>query len=229
MAFNSNFTGEIMKDEVDEDEVDEDAIEERNECIDSVLNELPRNVVNAPFPFTDLDHHFKLARSNAVQGHVLPPIPALNIQYTVKWFGRYVWGGRMPFVHGDLTRDNVVYNPPYLFIIDFEPGHVSSLSLSGNYMENLQKVAGDLCDFFRSIEQLNGPGFIDTVFPGYNFSYIINQWNDNTTPIPAEYIRVFRYFLSLIIEPGRLVALFGAEGGKRKSNRKSKRKSRKYR
>jgi tRNA A-37 threonylcarbamoyl transferase component Bud32 len=228
---NFAFTGEIMEEELKEPE-DEDEYEklnDRNELIENVLSTLPRQI-NVPFPYIDLNHHWKLKRPNAVKGTIMPIIEPHQIIDTIKWFGEHIWGNVItPFIHGDITYDNVVNNPPYLFIIDFDPENIQSLDLTGNPKnDNLKKIAGDLIDFFKSVETLNqkhNPEYnINSLGLGLDFHTIIQIWNNHDLEIPPEFIEPLKDFLRHLIEPGMYVRLFPTNGGKRKSKRKSKRK-----
>jgi len=82
-----------------------------------------------------------------------PFIPVSEILKTLRFLYNILWFAKPPlrrFCHGDLTESNIVYNPPYLFIIDYQPGHVKELS-----EENDHLIYRDFVDFLFSIETHN--------------------------------------------------------------------------
>ncbi len=122
-----------------------------------ILNEL-----NPPFPYISPDEdgrlrHFQLTRYSAGVGERQPMIPGENVIHSIYWFAHHMWGNAtMPFVHGDMTESNVIFNPPYLFVIDFEPGLIQPLALvPGQQRENSRRISSDLIDFLRSVKTSN--------------------------------------------------------------------------
>jgi hypothetical protein len=79
------------------------------------------------------------------------------IKNTLLWLKKYMWEhSTNPFVHGDLTDDNIVYNSPNLWIIDYEPGLTKRNPFGVDIFTRFIyyfNILIDLCDFGNSIIQ----------------------------------------------------------------------------
>jgi hypothetical protein len=82
-----------------------------------------------------------------------PFIPVSEILKTLRFLYNILWFAKPPlrrFCHGDLSESNIVYNPPYLFIIDYQPGHVREIQEGDDHL-----IYRDFVDFLFSIETHN--------------------------------------------------------------------------
>lgn len=97
--------------------------------------------------------HYKLKRITNTASEKYPFIPVSEILKTIRFLYNILWFAKPPlrrFCHGDLTESNIVYNPPYLFIIDYQPGHVRELNEGDDHL-----IYRDFVDFLFSIETHN--------------------------------------------------------------------------
>ena len=129
----------------------------RNKKIKELIIELSINGdFHPPFPYVSFDgdtfKHYRLDREKE-------PTDLINnnntIVHTLQWLNRYMWSNNNSFVHGDLTDDNIIYNEPYLWIIDFEPGITKENKLFNQDIFSLfiyyYNILIDLFDFGNSI------------------------------------------------------------------------------
>jgi len=135
---------EVMIDE----EYDDDDV--RNEIIDHIIA-TKRGV--PPFTYVGKTEdgqyvHYKLNRAE-----VLPFIERDIILYTLHQLAETLWCRNPVYVHGDLTKDNMIVHEGQLFIIDFEPGQVKKCGLSDP--NAIDYIFEDIYDFLRSIRAIN--------------------------------------------------------------------------
>lgn len=129
---------------------------ERNEKIQELIN----SGSNEPFPYVNLYTtpinygyaiitgfvHYKLDRTYT-------DIPTTEmIISTLKWLNSNLWRHSNPYVHGDLTVDNIIVNLNKLWIIDYEPGLFQKLT-NTNYSNYLILI--DLYDFGTTLDVYN--------------------------------------------------------------------------
>lgn len=104
-----------------------------------------------------------------------PFIPVFEILKTLRFLYNILWFAKPPlrrFCHGDLTESNIVYNPPYLFIVDYEPGHVKEIQEGYDHL-----IYRDFVDFLFSIETHNKKHD-----PSYSVIDAINSANLESRP-----------------------------------------------
>lgn len=162
-------------------------LDERNEIVNNILQSLDPTQINAPFPFVKMNEtdpryktiercdetkiskhgdrniktgfiHYKLREVNCTNKEKCPPIPYLTFSNTIIWLKENLWCTKRPAVHGDLTVSNLFYNPPYLFIIDFEPGMTVYLNTE-NYIEFIETDINDLFDSYKSFNNISDSDF----------------------------------------------------------------------
>jgi len=139
---------------------------------------------------------------------------------TLRWLSRNLWFNASPFVHGDLSDDNIVVSPDQLWIIDFEPGLFEPL-------ESELEIFMDYMQFHISVLKINQTcneklGETNHVLPFAHPSLpeIFEKQKDKI-PLNEKETRIIHTVLDTL----RQLLTSGGKKSKRKLKRKSKRKT----
>ena len=195
----------LMEDCINKGDMDD--LDERNQIVHDILLSFDPKRINAPFPFVQINEadpryitrricdettniktgfvHYQLREPDGTRGEKFDPIPLETFKYTIKCLIKNLWCTERPAVHGDLTDSNLIYNPPYLFIKDFEPGLTLYLNTE-NYIESIETDINDLFNSYRSINEMSYDDFDRTLLPFQERikRYVINCVGQKPLPEP---------------------------------------------
>jgi len=79
-----------------------------------------------PFPFTDLmsnpRKHYILDRPNTYKDVTVINNFITNSMFKslIQWMGDNFWFNKTPFIHGDLSKDNITVTPGKIWVLDYE-------------------------------------------------------------------------------------------------------------
>lgn len=197
---------EIMKEEqFTQNNYYPEEILSRNKKIKELIIELSINGdFHPPFPYVSFDgdtfKHYQLDRDK----EPTDLIHNNTIIHTLQWLNKYMWSHSNSFVHGDLTDDNIIYNEPYLWIIDFEPGITKENKIFNEHIFSLNiyyyNILIDLFDFGNSILIKNKRINENYIFGLYNIVELKElYWFIDKNFLTEEYISTYDELYNKVI------------------------------
>ena len=185
------------------------------------LLSLLSNQVKPPFPYIRFENgvffHIKFERpeTGRFSKRINNPVSHTMFIQTLQWLSRNLWFNSNPFIHGDLTDDNIIVAPNQLWIIDFQPGLFipidSEMDIFIDYMEfhisvlKINEQCNTLLGMQIPIIQFSHP----------NLPYIFEKQKSSVDLTNGEF-EIIRIVLATIRE----LSISGGKLNRKKTNRK---------
>ena len=178
-----------------------------------------------PFPYSSFENgkfiHLKFVRPETTRDdykRINCSVSMSMFLHTLKWLSRNLWFNSSPFVHGDLTTDNIIVSPEQLWIVDYEPGLFRPVNSDID-------IFIDYMDFYKSVLSINEE--YNTLLKEHVpliKSHNLEKLNPifdklkNEEPLILEETIIFDKVITQL-------RAIGVSGGKKTNRRRSKRKS----